>query len=248
MFDLSGKSAIVTGGAGEIGAAIVEALHSQGADVMIADIDELRGLELARKLERDAGRVQFVRTDATSPEQVLTAVEATKELFGGIDVAVGGVGWTAAKPFLDEDPEYWRQILDVNLNSAVYLTHAVLPEMLAAGSGRVILISSLAGRIGRRQRALYSAAKAGIIGFAKAVALEFAENDITVNCLAPGSTDTAQMRFQGPDNVEFSFGSIPRKKFSSTWDQAWTVAFLASDEAAHITGQTISVDGGATMV
>jgi 2-hydroxycyclohexanecarboxyl-CoA dehydrogenase len=248
MFDLKGHVAVVTGGAGEIGATVSRVLSELGTETFIVDVDAARGKEVERQVRDSGGSAHFVEADATSHAALTDLTRDVLDSAGRIDIAVGGVGWTAAHPFVEEDPAYWQKIVDLNLMSSVFLTHAVLPGMLERRSGRIILISSLAGRIGRRQRAMYSAAKAGVIGFARAVALEHAQHDITVNCIAPGATDTAQMRSQGPENTKFALDNIPRGKFATPTDQAMAVAFLASPAAAHITGQVLAVDGGATMV
>jgi NAD(P)-dependent dehydrogenase (short-subunit alcohol dehydrogenase family) len=184
----------------------------------------------------------------TAAEEVTLAVRKVEHQWGPVDIAVNVVGWTLSTPFLEEEPAYWRRVVDLNLMSAVYLSSAVLPGMVAMGSGRIVFVSSLAGRLGRRDKALYSASKSGLIGLAKALALDFATQDITVNCVAPGATDTAQMRGQGDSYTAYALQSIPRGKFATPQDQANAVAFLVSPEAAHITGQTLAVDGGATMV
>lgn len=243
-----GRVAVVTGGAGEIGASIVEVLAERGARVLFTDINAKSGDVLNRRLSERGLETAFVRGDMTSYDEVSAVAGAATERWGRLDIAVGGLGWTMAHPFVEEGPEYWRRIVDLNLMSAVYLTHAVLPTMLASGYGRVVLVSSLAGRISRRERALYSASKAGVIGFAKAVALETAPAGVTVNCIAPGATDTQQMRDQGEENTRFALSGIPRGTFASTRDQANAVAYLALEESAHITGQTLAIDGGATMV
>jgi 2-hydroxycyclohexanecarboxyl-CoA dehydrogenase len=244
---LAGSTAIVTGGAGEIGAAVVMTLAAQGARVAVADIDEDRGRRVAQQGGAGAERA-FVRADMTSPERVNSAVAEVADMWGPVDIAVNVVGWTLSTPFLEEQPAYWRRVVDLNLMSAVYLSGAVLPGMVASGSGRIVFVSSLAGRIGRRDKALYSASKSGLIGLAKALALDFASHDITINCVAPGATDTAQMRGQGDSYTAYALRNIPRGRFATPQDQANAVAFLASPEAAHITGQTLAVDGGATMV
>lgn len=242
------RAAVVTGGAGEIGAAIVEVLAERGAKVLFTDIDGSRGTALAERLNAEGGDVVFAESDATSKDAAEVAVADALRRWGRLDIAVGGVGWTEAHPFVDEDEGYWRRIVDLNLMSQVLITHAALPPMIEAGYGRIVLVSSLAGRIGRRQRALYSAAKAGVIGFARAVALEVAPLEITVNCIAPGATDTQQMRDQGEANTAFALSGIPRGRFATPRDQANAVAYLALEESAHITGQVIAIDGGATMV
>jgi 2-hydroxycyclohexanecarboxyl-CoA dehydrogenase len=246
--DLSGRSAIVTGGAGEIGSAIVEELCERGATVLFTDLDTARGRALEDRVRAAGHDIEFMPGDSTEKHEVDAAVHALYARAGAVDIAVAGVGWTQAHAFVEEDEAYWRRIIDINLMSAVFLTHAVLPHMIARERGRIVLVSSLAGRISRRERALYSAAKAGVIGFAKAIALEVAAVGITVNCVAPGATETQQMRDQGEANTRFALGGIPRARFATPRDQAHAVAFLALDGSAHITGQTLSVDGGATMV
>ena len=251
MWDLTGQVAVVTGGAGEIGAAVVSTLAQLGATVHFCDIDTSAGARLSEELTAIGHTVRFSDVDATDYAQVQRWVDSVVGLpggGGGLEIAVNTVGWTANHPFVDDTPEYWQKILSVNLMSAVHLTHAAVPHMLERGYGRVILISSLAGRIGRRGRALYSASKAGVIGFVRATALELADQEITVNTVAPGTTETAQMRFQGEEATRFALAGIPRGKIAAPRDQACAVAFLASAGAGHITGQTLAVDGGATMV
>jgi 2-hydroxycyclohexanecarboxyl-CoA dehydrogenase len=245
---LGGRTAFVAGGAGEIGGAVVGALASRGARVAVADIDEGAGRRLVRQRGTGDPERIFLVTDMTSPEQVGSAVDQAVQRWGRIDIAVNVVGWTRSTPFLDERPEYWRLVVDINLMSAVYLASAVLPHMVAARYGRIVFVSSLAGRIGRRDKALYSASKAGLLGLAKALALDFAPEEITVNCVSPGATDTAQMRSQGDEYTALALASIPRRRFATPADQANAVAFLVADESGQITGQTLAVDGGATMV
>lgn len=248
LIDLTGKIAVVTGGAGEIGAAISTTLARLGADVWVLDVNQERGEQVEREIAATRGRGRFRSVDATSYDEMRSAVREVADVSGPADIAVGGVGWTQAHDFVDEDPAYWRLIVDLNLMAAVHLTHLVLPDMVERRDGRIVLVSSLAGRIGRRQRALYSASKAGVIGFARAVALEHAQHDVTINCVAPGATDTDQMRSQGEENTRYALSNIPRGTFADPQDQANAVAFLVSNAARHINGQVVAVDGGATMV
>jgi NAD(P)-dependent dehydrogenase (short-subunit alcohol dehydrogenase family) len=248
MISLENQTAVIGGGAGEIGAAVSAGLARLGAKVWIADKNGARAAALGDSLSAAGLDVRASEVDFTSVSEVRGLVDSATQEWGRLDIAVNTVGWTAATPFVEENDEYWRHIVDLNLMSSVYLAHSALPHMQRAHYGRIVLVSSLAGRIGRRGRALYSASKAGVIGFAKAVALEVAPDGITVNCLAPGATDTEMMRAQGEDHTRFALDNIPRGQFASPDDQAYGVAVLVSRQAAHITGQTLAVDGGATMI
>lgn len=248
MLRLDGQTAIVAGGGGEIGAAAALILARQGATVCVADLDGESAQRACDRLVGEGGHAEAVELDLCNRVAVEGFIQAAMGRHGSIDIAVNTVGWTNATEFIQEEPEYWIRVIDVNLMSCVHLSSAVLPHMRQAEYGRLIFTSSLAGRIGRRGRVLYSAAKAGIIGFTKALALEEAPFEITVNCISPGATDTALMRAQGERNTELALEGIPRGSFAMPTDQGFGIAFLASREAAHITGQTLAIDGGATMV
>lgn len=248
VLDFHDEVVLVAGGAGEIGAATAELLASLGASVHIADVDETRGEQVLASLNGYGGKPSFSRIDMTIQDEVERWVQDVLREHGKIQVAVNTVGWTQSSNFVDETDAYWRKVLDVNLMSCVYLAHAVIPAMQKEGYGRIILMSSLSGRIGRRYRTMYGAAKAGVIGFSKALAREVALDGITVNGVAPGTTETAMMRAQGEENTRFALAGIPIGKIAMPADQAAAVAFLASRQASHMTGQTISVDGGSTMV
>jgi 2-hydroxycyclohexanecarboxyl-CoA dehydrogenase len=248
VLDFRNEVILVAGGAGEIGAATAELLASLGASVHVADIDEKRGAEVLESLRTYGGDASFSRVDMTVQAEVEQWAHDVLQKHDSIQVAVNTVGWTKSSNFVDESDEYWRRVLDINLMSCVYLAHAVIPSMQRNGYGRIVLMSSLSGRIGRRYRTMYGAAKAGIIGFSKALAREVALDGITVNGVAPGTTETAMMRAQGEENTQFALAGIPIGKIAKPEHQAAAVAFLASRQAGHMTGQTISVDGGSTMV
>jgi NAD(P)-dependent dehydrogenase (short-subunit alcohol dehydrogenase family) len=248
MIEFEGQTVLVGGGAGEIGASTAKLLASLGATVSIADTDADAGAAVLQDLQESSAASTFVRADLTDQASVQSWVSQVLESRGSIEVAINTVGWTAAHPFVEEDDAYWRNVVDVNLMSCAYLAHAVIPAMSTNGYGRIVLTSSLAGRISRSNRAMYGATKAGIIGLTKALAREVALDGVTVNCVAPGTTETKLMRDQGEENTRFALAGIPTGKIATTLDQAHAFAFLASKVAGQITGQTLSVDGGSTMV
>jgi len=248
MIEFKGQTVVVGGGAGEIGAATALMFARLGATVSICDMNEERGNEVAEELRRFSPDSDFVRVDMTQLGEVEGWVDGVLERRKRIQVAVNTAGWTSSNRFVDEGPEYWRRVVDINLMSCVHLAHAVIPSMTEAAYGRVVLMSSLSGRIGRAKRSLYGASKAGVIGFSKALAREVAPDGITVNGVAPGTTETALMRAQGEENTRFALAGIPTGQIATVDDQAFAVCFLASRLSGQITGQTISVDGGSTMV
>jgi NAD(P)-dependent dehydrogenase (short-subunit alcohol dehydrogenase family) len=248
MFDFNGRTALVAGGAGEIGEAAALRLAELGASVRIADLDAVRGEVVLNALRVFDPSAEFARVDMSDPGAVDDWVKSiTAE--ATIDIAINSVGWTTSSSFLSEDVSYWRKVVEINLMSNVYLAHAVLPGMIRARYGRLVFVgSAVSSRVGSATRSLYSASKAGQIGFCHAIAREVAHEGITVNVVAPGATDTALMRLQGTANATRQLEQIPRGAFASPHDQASAIVFLAAAESAHITGQTLAVDGGSTMV
>jgi 2-hydroxycyclohexanecarboxyl-CoA dehydrogenase len=239
---------VIVGGAGEIGAATAIRFARNGAAVWVVDQSEDRGKTLAQELSGEGHTAAFLSADATDLDSMSDCIGRIARLSHGIDIAVNAVGWTFATPFLESDPIQWKRMVDLNLMSAINLTYAVLPGMIKRRYGRIVLISSLAGREARPGQALYCAGKAGVIGFTRAIALEFARAGITVNTIAPGSTDTKLLRDQGEEFYQYTVSRIPRGKPASVDDQANAIAFLSGQDAAHITGQTLAIDGGQTMI
>jgi 3-oxoacyl-[acyl-carrier protein] reductase/2-hydroxycyclohexanecarboxyl-CoA dehydrogenase len=248
MLRFDGRAALVAGAGGEIGAATAALLARQGARVWLTDIDAERVEQVRATLAAEGYNVRASSVDATFGAAVQQSVDDVVSTWARLDVAVNTVGWTVASPFIDEDEAYWRKIVELNLMSSIFLARSALPHMVAAKYGRLVLVSSLAGRTGRPGRVLYSAAKAGVIGLIRALALEMAEQSVTVNGVAPGATDTALLRAQGAAYFQSALSIIPRGRLATPDDQAFGIAVLASTEAAHITGQTLAIDGGATML
>ena len=247
MGKLDDKVAIVTGAAQGIGRGIATKLAAEGATVVVSDINEPTAKETAEAI---GGAAIGVRADVTSRESVEAMVEQVHQRFGRIDVLVNNAGWDTAGPFVDSDPADWDRIIAINLYGVLHTSKAVLPIMAAQGHGSVVNLASDAGRVGSSGEAVYSAAKGGVIAFTKATAREMARHQVNANVVCPGPTDTALFASMGGDNPKLREAltkAIPFRRLAQPADLANAVAFLASDEASYITGQTVSVSGGLTM-
>jgi 2-hydroxycyclohexanecarboxyl-CoA dehydrogenase len=245
MGKLDDKIAIVTGAGQGIGRGIALKLAAEGATVVVTDINEATAKDTAAEI----GGVG-IRTDVTSRESVEAMVEQVHRQFGRIDVLVNNAGWDKSGPFVDSDPADWDRIIAINLYGVLHTSKAVLPIMAAQGAGSVVNLASDAGRVGSSGEAVYSAAKGGVIAFTKATAREMARHQVNANCVCPGPTDTALFASMGGDNPKLREAltkAIPFRRLAQPEDLANVVAFLASDEAAYVTGQTVSVSGGLTM-
>lgn len=247
MGKLDEKIAIVTGGGQGIGRATAEKLAAEGAVVVVADLDEDAAKQVAASLGEEAAGI---RTDVTSRDSVDAMVAEVRRRYGRIDVLVNNAGWDKAGPFVDSDPADWDRIVQINLYGVLNTSKAVLPVMAEQGGGSVVNVASDAGRVGSSGEAVYSAAKGGVIAFTKSTARELARSQVKVNCVSPGPTDTALFASVGGDDPKLRAAltkAIPFRRLAQPEDLANAVAFLASDEAAFITGQTVSVSGGLTM-
>ncbi|TQM09063.1 SDR family NAD(P)-dependent oxidoreductase [Pseudonocardia kunmingensis] len=243
MGKLDGKIAIVTGAGQGIGRAIAEKLAGEGAAVVVSDVNGATAAETAEAVGGVA-----LPADVTDRASVTAMVAQAHERFGRIDVLVNNAGWDKAGPFVDSDPADWDRLIAINLYGVLHTSKAVLPLMAAQGRGAVVNIASDAGRVGSSGEAVYSAAKGGVIAFTKSTAREMARAQVNVNCVCPGPADTALFAsFAGPRLREALVKAIPFRRLAEPGDVANAVAFLASDEAAYITGQTVSVSGGLTM-
>ena len=253
MRGLKGKHAVVTGGGGAIGRAICLRLAEEGCRVAVFDRDETTAAETARAIEDAGGRAGFHATDITDYDAVRAGVAEARKTGGDISVLVNNAGWDRFANFLETDPALWDKIIAINLRGPLNMHHAVLPGMVEASAGRVVNIASDAGRVGSSGEAVYSACKGGIIAFTKTMARELARTGITLNTVCPGPTDTPLLRsfFEegeaGEKIVQALARAIPMKRLGRAEDLPGMVAFLSSDDAAFVTGQTISVSGGLTM-
>lgn len=248
MRGLAGKVAFVTGAGRGMGRAIAERLAGEGARVAVTDVDR----DAAATTAAGIGEAALgLRVDVTDPASVHAGVLEATSALGPLDVLVNNAGWDKIAPFLDTDEELWDRIIDINLKGMLHCAKAALPGMVQRQAGRVINISSDAGRVGSTGEAVYSAAKAGIIGFTKTLAREMARHGITVNVVCPGPTATPlldELVGQGNERlIESLRRGIPMQRLGRPEDVAGAVAFLASEDAGYITGQTLSVSGGLTM-
>lgn len=253
MRGLRDKVAIVTGGGGGIGRAIARRLADEGTHVGVFDLAEAAAQETARAIEPSGGRGLAQTVDITDYAAVEQAVSAVEDALGPVDILINNAGWDRAGNFLDTKPADWQQLIAVNLVGPMNLHHVVLPGMVARGRGRVVNIASDAARVGSSGEAVYAAAKAGVVALTKTVARELARQQITLNAVCPGPTDTpllAAFAGEGEQGQKLRAAlerAIPFRRLGKPDDVAGIVAFLASDEASYITGQVISVSGGLTM-
>jgi 2-hydroxycyclohexanecarboxyl-CoA dehydrogenase len=243
------RIALVTGGAGAIGAAICSALAAQGRRVVAADLDPAAAAAVAGPL----GGIG-VAMDVADPASVSRAVDEVRARAGPVTVLVSCAGWDRMLPFVETDEPFQARVLEINLAGPIRVTRAVLPDMLAAGFGRIVLVASDAARVGSSGETIYAAAKGGLLAFAKSVAREAVRGGVTANCVCPGPTDTPLFRglaAEGPEGDRITQAlerAIPMRRLGRPEDVAPAVAYLCSDAAGYVTGQTLSVSGGLTMI
>ena len=252
MRGLKDRTVLVTGGANGIGAATARRLAEEGCAVGILDMDVAAGADVAGGIEARGLRAKLYDVDITDYDAVARAVESFEASFGPVSFLVNNAGWDRAVNFLDTAPDFWRKVVAINLFGPLNVTHVVLRGMAARGFGRVVNIASDAGRVGSSGEAVYSACKGGIIALTKTLARELVGKGVILNTICPGPTDTAILRsfLEGPDGVRIVEGlkrAIPMRRLGAPEDYPGLIAFLLSDDAAYITGQTISVSGGLTM-
>lgn len=245
MFDLTGKTALVTGAAGGIGRAIVKALHSQGATVAITDMNK----EVLDQMVRDLGERAFAyEANLTDSESVKNLVKNATADMGKIDILVNNAGITKDSLSMRMTDEMFEKVLDINLEAPFMLTRAVIMGMMKNRFGRIINMASIVGEMGNAGQANYAASKGGLIAMTKSIAAEVASRGITANCIAPGFVKTPMTDVLPEETKQRMLSSIPMAKLGEPEDIAHVVVFLASDEAGYITGHTVNVNGGMAMI
>src|SRR5215469_4370319 len=245
MFDLSGQKALVTGASGGIGGAIARALHAQGAAVVLAGTREPALRALAGELGE---RAHVLTADLSQPDEAERLIRESEAALGGLDILVNNAGVTRDGLAMRMKDEDWQAVLDINLSAGFRLIRAALRGMLRRRHGRIVSITSLVGVAGNPGQANYAASKAGMIGMTKSIAAEVATRGITVNCIAPGFITTAMTDKLTDDQRGRGTAAIPMERFGTPEEVAGAVVYLASAEAAYVTGQTVHINGGMVMI
>ncbi len=247
------RVALITGGAGGIGRAICERLAAGGHAVAVADLRAADTEAVANAIASSGVRAVGVALDVTDPASVDSVVERASKELGPIEILVNNAGWDELHPFVDTDEGFWRRVVEINYVGCLRVTRAVLPPMIERGFGRIVSIASDAARVGSSGEAVYAGAKAGVVAFTKTIAREHARNGITANSVCPGPTRTPMLESMaagdeaGAKLIASLERAVPMRRLGEPADVAAAVAFFCSEEAAFITGQTLSVSGGLTM-
>jgi 3-oxoacyl-[acyl-carrier protein] reductase len=245
MFKLDGKGALVTGASGGIGSAIARTLHAQGARVALSG----RNVEALNALAGELGEgASVLEGDLALPETPNALIKGAEAAMERVDILVNNAGLARDGLMMRMRDEDWQAVLEVNLSAAFRLSRAALRGMMRARWGRIVSITSVVGQTGNPGQANYAASKAGLVGMTKALAAEVASRGITVNCVAPGFITTAMTESLGDEQKQNMLANIPGGRFGSPQDVAGAVAYLASDEAAYVTGQSLHVNGGMAMI
>src|SRR2546421_8440736 len=242
-----GRVAFVSGAGRGIGRAIALRLAAGGDEIAVGDIRTGDASETVTAIEETGGRAVAVELDVTDSASVANAVEETLEALGPVEILVNNAGWDEMRPFLESDEPFWDRVIEVNFKGGLRTTRRTVPGMVERGWGRVVNIGSDAGRVGSSLESVYSGAKGGVIAFTKTLAREIARTGVTANTVCPGPTRTPMLAEMEPRMIEALERAVPMRRLGEPEDVAAAVAFLASEAAGYITGQTLSVSGGLTM-
>lgn len=243
----AGKIAVVTGGASGISLATAQKLAAGGATVCIGDIQKEKGEAAAAAIRSKGHKAEFSFLDLTDYASIKTFAAHVLQRFGRVDILVNGAGWSKNTPFVQTDDAFWDKVLNLNFIGPMRLTKLLLPKMIECKGGRIVNISSDAGRVGSLGETVYSGAKAGLIGFTKSLAREGARYNITVNCVCPGPTDTPLLAEVEQKYLDAFVKAIPMRRFGKPEEIADAVVFFSGPQADYVTGQVLSVSGGLTM-
>jgi 2-hydroxycyclohexanecarboxyl-CoA dehydrogenase len=245
---VSGRIALVTGGGGGIGTAIAIALAVDGHSVAVTDLDIAAA---RRSAERAGARAVPFELDVTDGRTVTAAIGEVERELGPVEILVNNAGWDELRPFVETDQAFWDRVIEINFKGCLHTTRGLLPDMIERGYGRIVNIASDAARVGSSMESVYAGAKGAVIAFTKTIAREAARAGVTANAVCPGPTRTAlldRMTAEGGERlVDSLVRAIPMRRLAEPEDIAAAVAFLASERAGFITGQTLSVSGGLTM-
>jgi len=242
-----GKTAVVTGAASGIGRATAEAFAQAGAHVLLADINDELGEAVAAALGAQGCGADYFHVDITDAQSIEAFRQAAIAKRGKVDIVANVAGWGRTEPFIENKPEFWRKLIDLNFLGTVMVTRAFVDGMMERRSGRIVTVASDAGRVGSLGETVYSGTKGGVIAFTKALAREMARYDVTVNCVCPGPTDTPLMAAV-PDKIREAFARVtPMRRLAKPSEIADAILFFAGPQAQFVTGQVLSVSGGLTM-
>lgn len=242
-----GKTAVVTGAASGIGRATAEAFAKAGARVLLADINDEAGEAVAGALQAQGCDAEYFHVDITDAKSIDAWRTAALANGGKVDIVANVAGWGRTEPFVENKPEFWKKLIDLNFLGTVMVTRAFVEDMMQRRSGRIVCVASDAGRVGSLGETVYSGTKGGVIAFTKALAREMARYDVTANCVCPGPTDTPLMAAV-PDKIRDAFARVtPMRRLARPSEIADAILFFAGPQSDFVTGQVLSVSGGLTM-
>jgi len=251
MKGLEGRKALVSGGASGIGRATAVRFAQLGADVAILDANATMARETVEMVKAAGRRGLYLSADVTDFTQVKNSVATMLAEFGQIDALASLVGWNEHSFFMQQEPDFWHKVVDINFWGQIHVVRAVLDHMIARRQGAIVTVGSDAGRIGTNGETIYAAAKGGVIAFSKSLAREVTRFGVRINCVCPGVTDTPMFQTVAehqPKILDAIVNLIPMKRIARPEEPAETIVFLASESASYITGQTLSVNGGLNML